>query len=207
MKALKLLQERGLVRVVGALPDLPRLAMLAWARKPPKSPFKAFVSLNNQLSTNALSVFVDDLCAMVTLQRGPVEQTELNEQYRHFFSDLGCKTVFSQEILSCDERKLVLDKVMQFASRVSLSAFMHILPGHKKRTIQDLNMGELLHGIIELMCLEEITKTVDGIVMGEMSLEIAMLHRDICPKPLSIVAIPHFSSENAVSEYIRNVES
>lgn len=207
MKALKLLQEKGLVKVVGPLPDQPRLAMLAWARKPPKHPFKAFVSLNNQLSANALSVFVDDLCAMVTLQRSPVEQAEYNEQYKCFFSDLGCKTVFSREMLGCDEHRLVLDKVMQFASRVSFSAFMQTLPGHKKRTMQDLNMGELLHGIIELMCLEEIAKGLDGIVMGEMSLAIAMLHRNICTKPLSIVAIPHFSNESAVSEYIRDIES
>jgi hypothetical protein len=207
VKKLQLLSEKGLVRVIGPIPNEPRLAMLAWARKPPKAPFKAFVRLNNQLSANALSVFIDDLCAMITTQHSRCEQVIINSQYTSFFSELGCKTVFSRELLDCDEDLHILNNILRFASKIPFSVFMQTLPGHKKRAMQDLDMGELLHGIIELMCLEEISRISDGIIMGEVSLAIAMLHRNISTKPLSIVTVPHFDSENAVTEFITRIES
>lgn len=197
------LKQKGVIKkIIGSLPDDPNLALLVWARKLPKYQFNAFVSLCHHLSSKSLTVFVDDVCAMTTMRRNLYEQLKINEEYQKFFGNLGCNVFFTRELLNCNDNLGTLEQVMDFACKIPLLKFLQSLPKHKRKAMSGLDMGELLHGTIELMCFEKLESRVDGIITGELSLAVAMLHRDISNKPLSVIVIPHFKDVASVESYM-----
>lgn len=207
MTVLQRLEAHGLItKTIGPLLSNPRIALLVWARSVPKYPFLGLVELARVISGRPPLVFVDDLCGMLVAGRSSIEQEPYNQKYRNFFSAIDCEPSFSSEFLGRKYGERLFEEIMLFGRKIPLATFVQTLPKHRLAVLNELNLGELLHGTLELMCLDEIAATADGIVIGEFSQAIAMLHRDITQSPVSLIIAPRISGgEDVVNQYIETL--
>lgn len=201
------LEERNLItRVVGPLPRRPRVGLLVWARSVPKFPFRGLTALAQTIAASPVQVFVDDIFTMLATGRSAAEQEPMNEAYRRFFGELGCEVRFSSDFLGRRHGPNLLKAAAEFSRSIPVPLFIQTLPKHKLTVLPQLDMSELLHGTLELMCLEEVAASVDGLIVGEFSMAIAMLHRDISPKPVTVITAPRIEGgEPGVNQYIETL--
>lgn len=205
MDRVRELINRGIVSsVIGSVPQEPRLALVVWARKPPKPPFAGLVSVAKAISRRKLSVYVDDVCSMFVTGKSDREQREMNRLYSNYFGDLGCDVAFSSILYGGCENG-VLSRLLAVGSKVTAGEFKQCLPEDKRIRLESLTADELLHALFELTLLDRVASERDSVLVGQFSQAILAAHRNVCASPLSAIVLSRIDDVARVTESIRDL--
>lgn len=200
------LKSHGLItNVLGSIPSKIRPALAIWARKEPKDAFLAFVALSEAITNEPLTVFVDDLCSQLVMERTQNDQAKMNERYREFFKAAGCVAKFSSEIYGNEFSTSVFPLLIELGRHVPVSEFKRCLPKDKRRNFNELTLDEILHLLLELSLLERIAKECNLLLVGHFSQAIVVCHRKTSQNPISAIAIPRLNSKEEIDDYKRKI--
>jgi hypothetical protein len=195
--------EHGILeKIIGELPPKPlRIALPIWAIKPPKRIFSAFASVAKALTVFPLEVYVDDLCPRLYVHRSSSEQEDINEQFRDFFNELGCSIKFSSEIQSDREGAGFFYELVSKGRQVSFNQFLKCLPKDKRERLMGVELKDMLHTLLELKLLDQISATCNCLIVGRFSQAMVVLHRQTARTPLPALITPKFLNDEHVQKY------
>lgn len=201
----KLKSRRLVTNVIGSIPSKIRPALAVWARKEPKDAFLAFVALSEAISNEPISVFVDDLCSRLVMERTQHDQAKMNERYREFFKAAGCIVKFSSEIYANEFSTGVFPLLIELGRNVPVNEFKRCLPKDKRRNFNELTLDEILHLLLELLLLERVAKECNLLLVGHFSQAIVVCHRKTSQNPISAIAVPRLNSREEIDDYKRKI--
>lgn len=205
---IRLLIEQGVVsRMIGELPANPSLAMVLWAHNPPGVGFEAHIELSDCLSGKKPYIVVDDIFPKAYFKRTSQEQMDINEAYSNFFLSRECTLTFSSEIYSKKSLNKSLLSILGIAERLSLTEFLRALPEDRMKNFSSLKTIELLHILNELYLLELTKEKANLLIVPHFSQAIAVIHRNISQKPMSVIVTPIFGRKIEISERISKIKS
>jgi len=204
----RLLIEQGAVsRIIGKLPTSPSLAMVLWAHNPPGIGFDAHIELSKYLADKEPCIIVDDVFPKTYFKRSSQEQMRVNRTYSNFFLSRGCNLTFSSEIYSGKLQDGCLSPILEITEKLSLKEFLRALPESKMNNFSNLSMIELLHILNELYLLELMKERANLLIIPHFSQAIAVIHRNISQKPMSVVVTPTFGGNKDVMERISRIKN
>lgn len=208
MSIIYTLKSQGLVtNILGSIPQIVRPAFAVWARKEPKNPFQAFIALSRVISSEPLTVFVDDLCSQLVMKRSRIEQIKINELYSNYFNDSGCVVYFSSELYGNIFDAEIFPLFLESGRRVSVNEFKRCLPESKRRALNNLTLDEILHLLLELSLLEKVAKKCNLLLVGHFSQAIIVCHRKTSNNPISGIAIPKLNNVEEINEYKQKLQN
>ena len=203
MKTIEKLISIEIVKMcMGVVPNTPKIALVVWARNPPKKVFSYLVEISKIIGAgNSPTIFVDDICSMLDTGKLTSEQSSMNNQYRDFFGSLCCDTVFSSDLMQAHDFLSVTRELTPLSDRVTSNEFKSCLPLEKRATINELSVLEYYHFLLELWLLDRASMASNAIVAGGFSQAIIACHRNVSKKPMSAILLPKISENDFDENY------
>ncbi len=187
---------------MGPLKNFPKIALVVWARNPPKSAFAYLVEISRIINKkNDPVIFVDDLCSMLDTGRTTVEQALTNAQYENFFTALSCKTIFSSSVMKNHDFLSMTRELDPLSKKVTFNEFKNCLPLEKRADIQNLGIVEYYHFLLELWMLDHASTKADTVIAGIFSQAILACHRNVSKKPMTAILLPKVNETDFEKNY------
>lgn len=124
-----------------------------WTKNPPRDYIDMFAEYASDKGSPIVGV-VDDVLPQVVFGRTQEEVLDYNCQYNDYMRAVGFQdVVFVSAMLQ--DRDSDLGRLWQMGQRVSLAAFMSLLPERKKNRIHELGLNEAVDTCWQLHVLEE----------------------------------------------------
>lgn len=179
------------IKVIGPIPESPRMCIVTWARKPPKAVFRDMVKLAQNTHPQKLhpTIYIDDICSLLDPANSQEQQTVRNDAYRDFFIALGCEVHFSSELYKSDNIVSMLRHLHTIGRAFPPEKFLKFLP-RQKREMPDLPIDEYYHMLFELWLMNEAGKTNNCLVTGAFSELMVHAHRQTSKTPMTGLILP-----------------
>ncbi|MFC1622459.1 hypothetical protein ACFL1Y_00475 [Patescibacteria group bacterium] len=197
------LEKHGLItNVIGEISYPIHPALVVWARKEPKYQFRALIALAQTITPYPLSVYVDDVCTQVIVQRSYNEQEIFNKKYIEFFQEHGCVVKLSSVIYKNQFGVNKMPLIINIGQKTSITEFFRCLPKKKQIHFDQLHLDEIMHMLLELLFFEQVSDQSNLLIVGNFSQAIVLSHRNISNNPLAAIVTPKFNNQSDVNNYI-----
>lgn len=197
------LLQQGLVsHTVGAVPKQPKLAIVIWAKHPPRLDNAPLITLATIIGNQKPTIYVDDTAARVFCGRTVQEQEFFNNQYRAYGQQHGCPMFFSSELYAQYFGDDVLGALFELAARTSVSRFMRCLPEKKTTIFDTLPSSETMNMLLELLLFEQVSRGCNALVVRHFTQGIVLSHQKVSAKPLPAFVVPKLEDDAAIYGYV-----
>lgn len=102
--------------------------------------------------------------------------------------------------------QLVMERTqIELGRHVPVSEFRRCLPENKRQDFNELTLDKILHLLLELSLLKQVTKECNLLLVGHFSQAIVVCHRKTSQNPISAVSIPRLNSREEIDDYKRRI--